>query len=269
MHCGRQFLGIESAPTLPPTITLPSRDAATVDATTLLSIVIPTYDEVGSIRATILAALSDEHVEVIVMDGGSTDGTCAIAADAGAHHVGVYSGDAPSSRAACQNSGADIATGPILLFLHGDTLLPNGYGRWVRDALANPKFDMAAFKLVLHPRLVGIGLVELGANLRSEYRQLPYGDQALCMRRETFAAMGKFQEQMMLEDLELVYTVRRNGGTILTLPASVISSSRRWTLHGIIGNTLRNQFVLIGHAVGVPLPKIASWYYGQDGRKKY
>ena len=135
---------------------------------------------------------------------------------------------------------------------------------------SHPKIDMAAFELTLHPRLLGIGLVELGANLRSKYRQLPYGDQALCMRRTTFVAVGKFQEQMILEDLELVYTVRQNGGTIVTLPASVHSSSRRWAINGVIGNTLRNQFVLIGHTVGVPLPKIASWFFGQeDGRKKY
>ena len=64
--------------------------------------------------------------------------------------------------------------------------------------------------------------------------------------RKTFVAVGKFQEQMILEDLELVYTVRQNGGTIVTLPASVHSSSRRWVINGVIGNTLRNQFVLIG-----------------------
>ena len=55
---------------------------------------------------------------------------------------------------------------------------------------------------------------------------------------------------------------------IVTLPECVKSSSRRWMIHGVIGNTIRNQFVLLGHAMGVPLPNIASWYY-KDGLKEY
>ena len=249
---------------------LPTRGAANISALTRISIVIPTYNEGERIRATITAALTrDSHVEVIVVDGGSTDGTRDIATHAGAHAVVV--GPPTGGRAACQNAGADSATGDILLFLHGDTLLPDDYGSLVRTALADPTIAMTAFELTLYPRLFGIGLVELGANMRSRYRQLPYGDQALCMRRETFMALGKFPAQTMLEDLELVYTFRRrNGGTkIVTLPACVTSSSRRWMIHGVIGNTLRNQLVLIGYAVGVPLPRITMWYYGHGGLKKY
>ena len=91
-HLVRNLLVVESAPTLPPPIALPSHSddgggaaLATIDATTLISIVIPAYNEGGCIRDTILAALTDTHVEVILMDGGSTDSTCDIATDAGAH----------------------------------------------------------------------------------------------------------------------------------------------------------------------------------------
>lgn len=249
---------------------------------TLISIIIPTYNESTNIRATISAAITggDTNIEIITIDGGSTDGTCDIATEAGAHVVlSAPRGGETTTRASCQNYGAQISTGKILLFLHADTLLPQNYTQAIRTAfLSNTTTLMTAFTLSLHPRLLGIRLVEYGANLRSIYRQLPYGDQTLSIKRSMFFHLGMFPEQQLLEDLELVYTAKQRyccGSTkdgrmmkIVTLSACVKSSSRRWIIHGVIGNTIRNQFVLLGHVIGVPLPKIASWYY-KDGQKEY
>ena len=162
---------------------LPGDRAAAVCDDSLISVVIPAFNEGSAIAEAIEVALRDPSVEVVVADGGSTDDTAGIAERAGARVV-----QAPSGRAACQNAGAAVARGELLLFLHGDTRLPAGYGACVRSALRSPDCSIAAFSLRLSPRLPGIKWVEWGANRRSRRQQLPYGDQALSMRREVCRA---------------------------------------------------------------------------------
>ena len=158
---------------------LPSKLAAAIGDRSLISVIIPAYNEGAAICDTIAAALEDPNVEVIVADGGSKDETMALATRAGALAI-----QAPSGRAACQNAGAAKARSNLLLFLHGDTILPAGYGACMRCALRQEECCIAAFSLRLQPRLPGIRVVEWGANRRSRTLQLPYGDQALMMRRE-------------------------------------------------------------------------------------
>ena len=139
--------------------------------------------------------------------------------------------DAPPGRAACCNAGAAAARGPLLLFIHGDTLLPQGFSAMLRNQLRVPEVAVAAFRLRLHPRLPGLWWVEWGTNRRSTRHGLPYGDQGLGLRREAFEALGRFPEQPFLEDLHLVLEARRRGpGAVVTMGASVRSSSRRWEM---------------------------------------
>lgn len=266
LGCARRWLRLEGAatpsdplPAAPP----PLPDAELVDGKSLVSVVIPTYNEGDGVSEAVRAALRDAHVEVIVADGGSTDGTPERARAAGATVI-----DAPPGRASCQNAGAAAARGAILLFLHGDTLLPEAWGEMLRAALRQPRVAIAAYRLSLYPRLPGISIIEWGTYRRSSRRGLPYGDQALGLRREVFDALGGFPVQPFLEDLHLVLEARRRG-VVLTMDASVRSSARRWELNGVLGNTFRNQCVLLGYMVGVPIPRIAEWYYGAQGKKKY
>jgi len=111
---------------------LPTAAAASVTERSLLSVVIPAYNEGSAIADAVSAALQlDVHVEVVVVDGGSTDGTAEWARKAGARTL-----TAPSGRAACLNAGAAAAAGDLLLFLHADTILPQGYGSAIQRGVA-------------------------------------------------------------------------------------------------------------------------------------
>ena len=135
------YLGIRAwlrhgrAKHVPEQLPLPTAAAASLWDDALLSVIIPAFNEGEAIVAAISTALElDDHVEVIVADGGSTDGTMKRAKEAGARVL-----DAPSGRAACLNAGAAAATGDLLLFLHGDTILPPGYGVATRRVSCPPR----------------------------------------------------------------------------------------------------------------------------------
>lgn len=240
---------------------------AEVPADAQITVIISTFNEEGSVASSIRTALVENNVEVVVADGGSTDGTRAAAKTAGAR---VLDGTFPS-RAACLNAGAAAASSDLLVFLHADTRLPRGFGAHVRHALRKPSTSLAAFDLRLEPRdgLRWLSLVEWAANVRARHRSLPWGDQVFCLRRAVFEELGRFPELPMLEDVELVCLARRRGHVHICGGAPVISSSRRWVKFGVLTNTLLNQCVLLGREVGVPVSRMARWYYGATGRKEY
>ena len=126
----RALLGL--LPPAPPLIKalLPGTGAAAIHTDSTISVVIPAFNEGENIRSSIMSALAEANVEVIVADGGSRDSTCAAAASAGAHVLA-----SPAGRAACMNEGARSASGDLLVFLHSDTVLPTGWATSVRDAV--------------------------------------------------------------------------------------------------------------------------------------
>jgi rSAM/selenodomain-associated transferase 2 len=194
------------------------------------------------------------NVECIVADGGSTDETVQLAETAGAWIVRCAQG-----RGAQMNAGAAAASGEILLFLHADTELPDNWDFIIRSALKDPDVALGAFRFQVKDRLRGIRLVEWGTNLRSRLFRMPYGDQGFFLRRETFDRIGGFPDQPILEDVELVRRARR-AGKVITLPEAARTSGRRWRRLGVFRTTFRNQLILLGAALGVPLRKLRIYY---------
>ncbi len=223
---------------------------------TSISVIIPALDEEESVSRAAQSARSASSSEVIVVDGGSTDGTARAARSAGA----VVLASAPG-RAVQMNTGARASSGDILVFLHADTCLPQHYDRYVCEALARPGVVAGAFELGLDAPGRGIRFIEGGANLRSRHFQTPYGDQALFLRKERFHDMGGFPEIPILEDFEFVRRLRHHG-RIEVAPAPIITSARRWMRLGIWRTTMINQVVTIAYFLGVPLSRLARWYYG-------
>jgi rSAM/selenodomain-associated transferase 2/rSAM/selenodomain-associated transferase 1 len=220
-----------------------------------ISVVIPTLNEADCIAATLGSIPREDVVEVIVVDGGSSDDTVRRAS---ALTCRVIPATPPRSRQ--MNIGAAHAAGEILLFLHADTRLPKGFAKEVRRICALPGVAAGAFTLRIDSRRPGIGAVERMTNLRSRRLGLPYGDQALFLKTETFSALNGFKPLPIMEDFDLVRRLGRVGQvTICDRP--VLTSGRRWERWGVIRATLIHQVVIAAYHIGLPPVGIARWYH--------
>jgi rSAM/selenodomain-associated transferase 2/rSAM/selenodomain-associated transferase 1 len=221
-----------------------------------LSVIIPARNEAENLPKTLAALAGAAGVEIIVVDGGSTDGTAALARSLGARALETASG-----RARQMNTGAAVARGGALLFLHADTQLPPDFARHVQGALSTPGMSAGAFRLRTdsHRRLMRV--VEFMVNTRSRLRQMPYGDQGIFLKAELFRELGGFPELPILEDYALVRRLRRRG-TVLLAKASVITSSRRWAALGVWRHTLLNQAIVLAYRLGVSPQRLAKWRGG-------
>lgn len=220
----------------------------------LISVIIPVLNEADRILSTVAAVKEGTDVEILVVDGGSTDGTVERLRQAGVEVIQTTPG-----RGHQMNEGARQATGEYLLFLHGDTQLPGEYDRWVREVLLQPGVVAGAFELAIEGENWGYRVVEWGVKWRSHLFQLPYGDQAIFLSRAVFEQVGGFPELPILEDLQLMQRLK-SLGKIAIAPLPAITSARRWQHLGIWRTTMINQGVLIAHFLGVDLHQIAHWY---------
>ncbi|MBW4523803.1 MAG: TIGR04283 family arsenosugar biosynthesis glycosyltransferase [Phormidium tanganyikae FI6-MK23] len=215
-----------------------------------ISIVIPVLNEANALPK--ILSIQATNIEIIVVDGGSQDETVEIAKSSGVKVLQSHPG-----RAAQMNAGAAISTGEILLFLHADTRLPQGFDRMIREALSTA--IMGAFQLKIDATLPGVRWVEWGVNLRSRYLQLPYGDQAIFLRTKTFNAIDGFPNLPIMEDFEFVRTLRQIG-RIVIVPHAVLTSGRRWQKLGVFRTTIVNQIVILAYLLGVSPQRIQQWY---------
>ncbi len=219
-----------------------------------ISVVVPALNEAGSIRVTLDGVALGRNVEVIVVDGGSTDATAVVAAEAGAQVV-----TSPPGRGGQLNAGAAVAGGDLLLFLHADTLLPPGWDEHVRTMLAGPEVAVGAFRLAIDGAGLALRFPAAWANLRSRGPGVPYGDQALCVRAADFRAAGGFPAIPLMEDYAFVRSMRRRGRVVLA-PASVLTSARRWRALGTLRTCLLNQAILTAYRLGASPERLARWY---------
>jgi hypothetical protein len=226
-------------------------------ASQTVSVIIPALNEGGHLALALNRAAANGSVEIIVADGGSRDDTLRVAQSHGATLVSTS-----ANRARQMNAGAAVAHGETLLFLHADTGLPANYRDAVLAALSRPDVVGGAFRLKIADPFPGCRLVEFGANVRSHLWRMPYGDQALFVRRWAFDALGGFPELPIMEDYEFVRRLGRLGRLAL-LNEAVLISGRRWQRFGFLRTTLVNRLVIVGYRCGVPPVKLAALYRGR------
>jgi rSAM/selenodomain-associated transferase 2 len=221
-----------------------------------LSIVVPTLNEAAGVVAT-LAALQPLRAaghEVVVIDGGSDDGTPDLAAPL-ADRVAI----APRGRATQMNAGARIAGGDVLLFLHADTRLPARADRMVLDGLAGSGRAWGRFDVRIAGRHPLLRLVAALMNARSRWTGIATGDQAVFVRRDAFAAVGGFPPLPLMEDVALSAALKRVSRP-LCLRERVSTSGRRWESHGVLRTIVLMWWVRLRYFFGTPPERLAEIY---------
>ncbi len=193
--------------------------------------------------------------EVIVVDGGSVDGTVEVVRSTGQCRVLA----APPGRASQMNAGARVARGHVLWFVHADVRLPSDALVLIEEAMADADVVSGAFRIQTVADTSGWPARWLRlADLRSRYTRVPYGDQAIFVRRDVFERIGGFPAQPLFEDLELSRRLRRMGRT-RTLARPVVVSGRRFMARPIYYAVLMNVLPLL-YRIGVPPAVLARTY---------
>jgi rSAM/selenodomain-associated transferase 2 len=220
-----------------------------------LSIVMPLLNEAARIVEALeaLATLRRCGAEVIVVDGGSNDGTADLATPL-ADRVIV----SPRGRARQMNAGAVVAQGRMLLFLHADTRLPADADTLVERALARHRWGR--FDVILEGRSVWLRVIAAMMNLRSRLTGIATGDQAIFVTPAAFAAAGAYPDQPLMEDIELSKRLKHLGPPAC-LRARVTTSARRWEKDGVWRTILLMWRLRFDYWRGVPAVKLHAWYY--------
>ena len=203
-----------------------------------VSIIIPVLREQKNING-LLKHLSIVRTppgfEVIVVDGSLTHETLDAIKDESVMRVASSQG-----RGHQLNKGAAVANGDILLFLHADTLLPLNALYSIQAALHDEHFVGGAFDLAINSPKPIFKAVSRLIFLRSWLTRVPFGDQAIFLRKQYFDLIHGYKEIPLMEDVELMRRIRNNGDKIILLRERVVTSPRRWESEGLVRCTLRN-----------------------------
>lgn len=220
-----------------------------------LSIVMPVLNEAAEIKVALqaLAPYRQRGVEVVVVDGGSDDGTPDFARPLADRVIA-----APRGRAAQMNAGAAAARGDVLLFLHADTHLPEDADRLVLNGLARSRRAWGRFDVRFDSGSL-LGAVASLMNIRSRLTGIATGDQAMFMTRAAFEAAGGFPPIALMEDVALSARLKR-GGRPCALRARVTTSARRWRQHGTLRTVLLMWQLRLRFCLGADPAKLARYY---------
>jgi rSAM/selenodomain-associated transferase 2 len=216
----------------------------------MLSVVIPTLDAGVGLGATLERMRGAD--EIVVVDGGSSDGSAALAEQGGARLI-----ESPKGRGIQLAAGAEAARGDWLLFLHADTLPGRGWRRAVEAHCASSA-NAACFRFRLQDQAWQARAVERAVALRVALLGLPYGDQGLLVSRRLYEEVGGYRPLLLMEDVDLV---RRIGPRRLALlDEYAATSAARWRRDGWARRSGRNLACLGLYAIGVRAERITRFY---------
>jgi len=224
-----------------------------------LSVVIPALNEAANLARLLPDLLAREPgVEVILVDGGSNDGSHDVVSCLPA----VRWLPGPRGRARQMNAGAGASTGAVLLFLHADTRLPDGAIAAIDAALADPAVVGGRFDVRLDSPRMLLAVVGWMMNLRSRLSGISTGDQAIFVRRAVFDEMRGYADIPLMEDVELTQRLKRRG-RVAALRLRVTTSARKWEQEGVLRTIVLMWLLRLLYALGVSPARLHRWYYGR------
>ena len=222
------------------------------------SIIVPAFHEGESINDLIewLNRLdSDKNSEIIVVDGDQEKDTLEAI-----YRNSVIKISSERGRAKQMNAGASIARGEILIFLHADTELPVRALKKIQSLLEQKEYVGGAFDLGIKSNKVIFRVIGTLSSWRSRLNKIPFGDQAIFIRREYFDRIGGYKEIPLMEDVELMRRIKKSRDKIWIFYDRVMTSPRRWEKEGVIYCTLRNWTLQGLYLLGISPHKLAIFY---------
>lgn len=194
-----------------------------------LSIIVPMLNEEAALPMFLeyLQPFLKCGCEILLVDGGSSDASAALAQRAG---FSVF--HSPRGRARQMNAGARLASGDVLLFLHADTRLPAAAMAQMEQALSGQSSTWGRFDVQIEGKPCMLRAIAFFMSLRSRVTGICTGDQAIFVRRGAFEMVGGFPDQSLMEDVALCGRLRRLGFPVC-LKGPAITSGRRWETRGV------------------------------------
>jgi rSAM/selenodomain-associated transferase 2 len=230
------------------------------------SIIVPVFHE-GEMVNELIGHLhrldSENNLEIIVVDGSLEKDT--LGAIESNHVIKISS---EKGRARQMNAGASMARGDILIFLHADTELPIHALKKIYTLLERKEYVGGAFDLGIKSDKLIFKVIEVLASLRSRLNRIPFGDQAIFIRKEYFNEIGGYKEIPLMEDMELMRRIKKFGRKIRIFHDRVMTSPRRWEKEGVIYCILRNWTLQTLYFLGVSPHKLAIFYKSDYRRRR-
>ena len=230
------------------------------------SIIIPVFHEGERINEAIeyLNPLhSGQDIEIIVVDGTEEKDTLKVIQN---NHIIKISTE--KGRAKQMNVGASVANGEILIFLHADTELPMHAFQRIQSLIERKEYVGGAFDLGIKSDKFIFKVIGTLSSLRSRLNRIPFGDQAIFIRREYFNQIGGYKEIPLMEDVELMRRIKKSDSKIWIFHDRVMTSPRRWEKEGVIYCTLRNWTLQTLYFLGISPHKLANFYKSDYSRRR-
>jgi rSAM/selenodomain-associated transferase 2 len=219
-----------------------------------ISVIMPVLNEEKAIGPALTALTALKPHEIIVVDGGSGDRTREVCAQSGAKVLIAGAG-----RARQMNRGALEAAGDVLLFLHADTRLPASAFRDIESALSDSRYLGGRFDIELDSDRWLLKVVGAMISCRSRMTKVGTGDQAIFVRRESFAELGGFPDMPLMEDIAFCRMLNRRGD-VACLRSKVITSARRWETDGVWRTIFRMWTLKLLYLAGVSPARLKRFY---------
>ena len=220
-----------------------------------ISVIVPTYNE-GDINSQINKLLKQKPtpLEIIIANHGKPKPI-----KNKDKRIKVL--QSPKGRAKQMNFGAKQARGEILLFLHADTSLPKKGLEEVKNTIIKQDLQAGAFSLKIDSKKWPLKFFSWTTSMRSRKNKIPYGDQAIFIRKDYFKEIGGYKELLLLEDVELMQRIKKKKGRVKILKSKVKSSPRRYLKQGIWKTMFKNRLIMLLFTAGVSPRRLAKLYY--------